>query len=225
MAENLKFVENNGFWNFFNNEAAPKLAHRERTFRKIFEYLDRIEGPISIVETGCARLEGNWAGDGQSTLLFDKYISFRDEESICFTVDINPLSVEACLGLVSSRVHVVEDDSVHFLSELVKKFQNEGQFISFIYLDSFDLDMTYWQPSAIHHLKELVAVRVCMNAKTLLVVDDCPLNANLLPTDNNQMQIIGSPSVGGKGRLVAEYADAVGAKLEFAEYQAGWTGF
>ena len=213
------------FWNFFDNEAAPKLAHRERTFRKIFEYLDQIEGPISIVETGCARLEGNWSGDGQSTVLFDRYISTRDQESVCFTVDISPESVAACSKLVSDRVQVTQDDSVHFLNELSKAFYMQQRCISFVYLDSFDLDMVYWQPSAIHHLKELVAIRNCIDGKTLVVVDDCPLNANLIPTNDGQLGVIGAPSVGGKGRLVAEYAQAVGAKVEFAEYQAGWTGF
>ena len=213
------------FWDFFNNEAAPKLAHRERTFRKIYEYLDQLEGPITIVETGCARLAGNWSGDGQSTVLFDKYISARDEGSICYTVDLSATSVSECLKLVSERVIVKQDDSVHYLHELAKKFKENGQFISFVYLDSFDLDMTYWQPSAIHHLKELVALQTCIDKKTLLVVDDCPLNVNFLPAPNNQIQMIGHPSVGGKGRLVAEYAAAVGAKIEFAEYQAGWTGF
>ncbi len=215
----------NFFWNFFNSEAAPRLAHRERTFRKMFEYLDQLEGSISIVETGCARLAGNWAGDGQSTVLFDKYITARDEHSVCYTVDINPTSVSECLKLVSHRVSVKQDDSVHYLHELAQKFQKNGQCISLVYLDSFDLDMTYWQPSAIHHLKELAALQTCMNKNTLLVVDDCPLHADFLPVAGNQIQMLGSPSVGGKGRLVAEYAEAIGAKLEFAEYQAGWTGF
>jgi hypothetical protein len=218
-------MQTNPFWDFFNNEAAPKLAQRESTFRKIFEYLDQFNGPITIVETGCARLAGNWAGDGQSTVLFDRYINARDEQSICYTVDISPISVEACMNLVSKRVKVTQDDSVHFLNELAKELQQNNQFASLIYLDSFDLDMTYWQPSAIHHLKELVALRLCINAKTLLVVDDCPLNANFLPTGYNQLQIFGHPSIGGKGRLVAEYAQAISAKVEFAEYQAGWTGF
>lgn len=213
------------FWDFFNNEAAPRLAHRERTFRKVFEYLDELDGPITIVETGCARLAGNWAGDGQSTILFDKYISARDENSTCYSVDINPASVSECLKLVSQRVRVTQDDSVHYLYELAKKFQEDRRSISFAYLDSFDLDWTYWQPSAIHHLKELVALQTCINKKTLLVVDDCPLNVNFLPNPSNDIEVIGNPTIGGKGKLVAEYAVAIGAKLEFAEYQAGWTGF
>ena len=217
--------ESNTFWNFFNDEAAPQLAYREKTFRQIFEYLDQIDGPISIIETGCARLAGIWAGDGQSTVMFDKYINARDEQSICYTVDINPASVAECIKLVSPRVKVAQDDSVHYLHELAKVFKNKDQCISMAYLDSFDLDMIYWQPSAIHHLKELLALRPCMNEQTLVVIDDCPLNANFLTSGNNSLQILGNASVGGKGRLVAEYAQAIGAKIVFAEYQAGWTGF
>ena len=218
-------VTKNLFWDFFDNEAAPRLAHRESTFRKVFEYLDQLNGPITIVETGCARLAGNWAGDVQSTILFDKYISARDENSTCYSVDINSASVSECLKLVSQRVKVTQDDSVHYLYELAKKFQEDGRFISLVYLDSFDLDWTYWQPSAIHHLKEFAALQTCINKQTLLVIDDCPLNANFVTVPSNKIQTFGSSSVGGKGRLVAEYAKAIGAKLEFAEYQAGWTGF
>ena len=104
-------------------------------------------------------------------------------------------------------------------------FTSNNKYPSFVYLDSLDLDWAYWQPSAIHHLKELAALNQCLNENTLVVVDDCPLNADFIPTDNGQIQFFNLPIVGGKARLVAEYAQAVGAKLEFAEYQAGWTGF
>ena len=213
------------FWEFFNNEAAPKLLHRENTFRKTFEYLDSLSGPVIIAETGCVRLEGNWSGDGQSTILFDRYVSSRDESSICYTVDINPESVNACRRLVSDRVIVSQDDSVHFLAELVKILREFGKYFSLVYLDSFDLDQIYWQPSAIHHLKELVAIQACIQDQTLLVVDDCPLTGIVLPNKDGILNVHGDLAIGGKGRLIAEYAEAVGAKLEFSGYQAGWTGF
>lgn len=218
-------MRNNEFWKFFDTAAAPKLGIREKTFRKIFEHLDSIEGPLTIIETGCVRLENNWAGDGQSTVLLDKYINYRDKESICYTVDINPASISECKKLVSQRVQVTTDDSVHYLSLLSKKLQKENKFINFAYLDSFDVDMTYWYPSAIHHLKELLALSKCINEKTLVVVDDCPLNGNFVHGEGSQLLTVGSPSVGGKGRLVAEFAAAAGAKVEFTGYQAGWTGF
>jgi hypothetical protein len=216
--------KNSEFWYFFNNEAAPRLALREKTFRRIFEFLDLIDRPITMVETGCAREAGNWAGDGQSTVIFDKYISTRDEESVCYTVDINPTSVSECRKLVSPRIQITQDDSVHYLTGLVGELSRSGKLIDFLYLDSFDLDYTYWYPSAIHHLKELAAVMRCIDENALVVVDDCPQNVNFVPGSGSQVLTLGAASVGGKGKLIAEYAEAAGAKLLFAEYQAGWTG-
>ncbi len=74
-------MRSDAFWNWFNAEAGPRLALREISFRKVFAYLDSINGPLTIVETGCARAQGNWAGDGQSSVLFDKYLECRGEGS------------------------------------------------------------------------------------------------------------------------------------------------
>lgn len=212
------------FWEYFDSVAAPRLAYREITFRKVFEYLDQIQGSIVIVETGCVRSAGNWDGDGQSTLLFDKYISTRDGDSICYTVDISPISVQECKYLVSDRVVVTQDDSVRYLHALSQQLQAENKTINFVYLDSFDLDKVYWQPSAIHHLKELLAIKESINEMTLVVVDDSPMQAHYVSSGVAMINTIETPVIGGKGRLIAEYAQATGAKLEFAEYQAGWTG-
>jgi hypothetical protein len=217
--------ERDAFWTFFDTEASPKLALREKTFRKIFQYLDTFDGPISIIETGCARSENNWEGDGQSTILFDKYISSRDETSECRTVDVSPKAVSLCKKLVSGRVSIHQDNSIHYLSVLSKEFRERKKSVNFVYLDSFDLNWTHWYPSAIHHLKELLAIIRCFDEKTLLVVDDCPLNVNFVYPRENTVVMLDKPKIGGKGRLIAEYATAVGANLEFADYQAGWTGF
>jgi len=128
------------FWDFFDNEASPKLALREKTFRRVFQYLDTFDGPISIIETGCARAENNWEGDGQSTILFDKYIGFRDKKSECHSVDISPKAVTLCQKLVSDRVKVHQDDSVHYLSVVAKSFLEQKRIVNFVYLDSFDLN-------------------------------------------------------------------------------------
>jgi hypothetical protein len=126
--------------------------------------------------------------------------------------------------LVSDRVQVNQDDSVHYLHGLSQRLQDENKTIAFAYLDSFDLDRDYWQPSAIHHLKELLAIKDCINKETLIVVDDCPMQTHYVSDGEGMIKTIGAPSIGGKGRLIAEYAQATGAKLEFSEYQAGWTG-
>ena len=71
---------------------------------------------------------------------------------------------------------------------------------------------------------------------TLVVVDDSPASANITHIDQinkNQekkdWKILSSPSpsptIGGKGFLVHEYASHVGAQLVFSHYQAAWKGF
>jgi hypothetical protein len=109
------------------------------------------------------------------------------------------------------------------LSNLVKEYDANNHKISFLYLDSFDLDMNYWQPSAIHHLKELAIAMRVLTSESLVAVDDCPGTADfILNESNNTLDFVTPPRVGGKGRLVAEFAEAVGAKCLFAQYQAGW---
>ena len=61
------------FWSWFDGIAGPQLAHRTEGFRKVFDHLDRFDRPVGIVETGCVRQQDTWAGDGQSTILFDRY--------------------------------------------------------------------------------------------------------------------------------------------------------
>ena len=217
--------ESTDFWRFFEEIAAPRLALREDTFRKTFQYLDRCSSPITIVETGCVRLAGNWAGDGQSTILFDKYVTFRGDNSKVHSVDINPANVEACRALVSSNVNVAVADSVSHLNALTREFLNQKIKINLLYLDSFDLDATYWFASASHHLKELVSAWRSIDKETLVVVDDCPLYAQLVQNKEGGFNTNGKVLVGGKGRLVAEFAHQIGVEPNFCSYQAGWVGF
>jgi hypothetical protein len=91
------------FWHFFDTEAAPKLMHRADTFRRIFDYLDRLNRPIGIVETGCVRTKDNWLGDGQSTLLFDHYAK-NHAGSLVLSVDIDATATALCKSMVSDHV-------------------------------------------------------------------------------------------------------------------------
>lgn len=213
------------FWNFFNQEIGRKLVLREKTFRAMFEYLDRFARPVTIVETGCTRKGGDWEGDGQSTVLFDRYVSLRDTESVVYSVDVDPASVAEARRLVSDRVKITNDDGVRFLAQLTQRLSAEGKTIDLLYLDSFDVDWIYWQKSAAHHIKELCAAIRVVRKDTLVVVDDCPLEGLFVVNGEQQIQFTRQPLVGGKGRFVAEFAAMAGAKLEFASYQAGWTGF
>ena len=214
------------FWSYFTEEAEPNLANRAISFRKIFEYLDQFETPVTIVETGCLRQLGNFAGDGQSTLLFDKYVTWRGNGSHVYSVDLDPTAVAACKSVVGSNVTVHCGDSVGYLNSLAQGFIDNDTQITLLYLDSYDVDWNYWFPSAAHHLKELAVAQRFINSDTLVVVDDCGLNTTVLMDDAGAAAMLtGHTTIGGKGRLVAELANQLGIQPVFAHYQVGWTGF
>lgn len=214
------------FWSWFEKDAEPNLANRAISFRKIFEYLDEFETPVTIVETGCLRQLGNFAGDGQSTLLFDRYVSWRGDGSHVYSVDLDPAATAACQSVVGSNVTVHTGDSVGYLNSLAQGFIDNQTQITLLYLDSYDVDWNYWFPSAAHHLKELAVAQRFINTDTLVVVDDCGLNTTvLLDNAGTANMLTGHTTIGGKGRLVAELAGQLGIQPVFTHYQVGWTGF
>lgn len=208
------------FWHWFDQQAEPKLGQRAVTFRQMFEYLDSQPVPIVIIETGVARQIDNWIGDGQSTVLFDRYVSGRSTDSHVHAVDISPESVMACRSLVGNQTTLYQQDSVRFLSQLVKESGN--MIPALVYLDSYDLDWNYWFASAAHCAKEFAAIRPMLGPSTLLVVDDSPAVTHIL--SSGDATVIAPGKIAGKGRLVAEYADQIGVSAYFSQYQAGWIG-
>ena len=221
-------MENKKFYNYFDS-IKEKLGIRKISFTKIFEYLDNIPGPIYIVETGCIRKKDSFAGSGQSTLLFDKYVQNREEGSRVYTVDINPNATSLCKTIVSDKVEVNTEDSVQWLSKFMKQLEKERKKVSLFYLDSFDVDWQSPDRSAAHHLKELTAILNYISEKTLVVVDDAPIFVPMKVENNRYFPITEHPApkpfVGGKGYLVNEFANAHGATVYFSSYQTAWTGF
>jgi hypothetical protein len=191
-------MKNELFWAWFDKVAAPKLGHREISFRKVFQHLDGIEGPVTIVETGCVRRADNWGGDGQSTILFDRYASTRPGSAV-HTVDLDAGATATCAALVSSTVTVHTGDSVVVLRALARNLRAKNATIDLLYLDSFDLDAGNPVPSAVHHLKELLSIAHAGNGATLVVVDDSPSNARVIPIAEGQYTAISAPTIGGKG--------------------------
>ena len=157
------------------DEALLKLGKRAISFKKIIKYLDSLPDPIIILETGCLRKVDSFSGDGQSTLIFDKYTQFRGNGSRVFSVDINEQNVNVCKSIVSEKVYLERDDSIRFLSKF-HNLLNKKQKISLLYLDSFDVNWDYPFESSAHHLKELTASMPYINKDTLVVVDDAPIN-------------------------------------------------
>jgi len=211
------------FWKWFDNFAAPKLSIREVSFRKIFQYLDTWEEPVTIVETGCTRIPNNWAGDGQSTILFEHYAQHNHPDAVVHSIDLDPKAVKNCQTMVGERVILHQGDSVAILPLLAKRLNAEKRGIALLYLDSFDLDLKAPTPSAVHHIKELVSIVSAITQKTLVVVDDCGLLCHGLYNESNNIRLYRKPTIGGKGMYIAEYAEQVQAQLLFSHYQSGWT--
>jgi hypothetical protein len=209
------------FWSYFDDVAGPRLAHRAEGFRQIFNYLDRFDRPVGIVETGCVRQQDNWAGDGQSTILFDKYAELHPVSAV-YSVDRDPLAVALCRSLVGERVHVHNGESIAYLKSLADLLPCDLPSIDLLYLDSYDVNFDDPLPSAIHHLKELVAIVPALSAETLVVVDDSPPLLLGIANGVNSFKPIRPPRIGGKGQLIAEYAAQIGAETLFAAYQCGW---
>ena len=168
---------------------------REASFRQMVEFLNGIKNPI-IVETGCARVENNFEGDGLSTLIFDAYVETNGGNF--YSVDISPDSVGfARSKAISEKTKIACEDSVGFLYKFDKK-------IDLLYLDSYDLDPVNPHPSSIHHIYELLAVSKCLKNGTMIVVDD-----NL----DNEI---------GKGKYIADYFEKIGIPMIYSGYQQIW---
>ena len=210
-------------------EIKEKLGIRSTSFMKIFNYLDSQPDPITIVETGCLRIKDNFEGDGQSTLLFDKYIQTRDEKSKVYTVDINPEATKECKKIVSDNVEINTGDSVEYLGNLTQQFIKDKKKVTIFYLDSFDVNWKYHYQSASNNLKEMSAISKIIDENTLIVVDDAPIIAPVQIENNKYIPInklpAPKPYIGGKGFLVHEYAMTCGAEIFFSNYQTAWKGF
>jgi len=196
------------FWDEFN-KVKPTLKNRAVTFTQIFEYLDTLKRPVTIVETGCLRLEGNFAGDGQSTLLFDHYV--QDRGGKVYSVDIDPEHTSVARRLVSGQTDVHTGDSVTRLKQLADADISPD----LVYLDSLDVmeQDPFW--TALHCANEFFAIRPVLRADTLVACDDTPSTFT--------KGVIPVVEFSGKGMFVAAHARAVGADCLFNAWQTGWT--
>jgi len=181
----------------FDRLYAQKLGNRYKTFRKIFELLEaKNKNLYLIVETGCSRIKDNYAGDGMSTVLFDKFINFYNGKLI--SVDINEKHCQLARSLVSEKTEIFCDDSVKFLWGL-----NPESEIDLLYLDSYDINFNDPHLSMLHHLKEFCAIIGKLKKSTIVVVDDNIENA-------------------GKGKYIEDFMTNLGYKKIINDYQIGW---
>jgi len=210
------------FWSYFNNYACPRLAHRADTFRYAFEHLSQLKRPVCIIETGCVRNAETWAGEGQSTVLFDRFSEYN-QGSIIHSVDISPDSTSMCKAIVSGNVQVHTMDSVYFLRRKCAELIHPIKHIDLLYLDSFDVDFDEPHESAMHHMKELLAATPMISPSTLILIDDSPSSASFF-MENGFMKLASNSKISGKGKYVAAYMESIANKPVIQSYQAAWLG-
>jgi len=196
--EGLAFLE------LFEQVLAPRLDRRADTFRTTYRHLlaHRPQN-ITVLETGCLRSAGNWAGDGQSTLQFE-YLVRRCGGHVV-SVDYSPLSV-AVAHYLCPAVHFVLSDSVSYLRFLSD--QAPCLRVDLLYLDSMDIDLDHPLRSAEHHLRELSAAWPLLRPGSLVLIDDhdCPTDAGRV----------------SKSTLANEWLERHGAAKIAEGYQIVW---
>jgi glycosyltransferase involved in cell wall biosynthesis len=211
------------FLELFDRNYKPKIGVRANTFRQIFEYLEsRQKSSYTIVETGCARVKDNWAGDGQSTVMFDHFVNHYDGR--VFSVDINRESCESLQTRVTPKTQIACSDSVPFLWKLSQQGDLD---IDLLYLDSYDVDWQNPHPSCLHHMKELCAIMPLLKPGTLVVVDDSVKAIGVLPNPPKEDGTMGfTPikdlGVMGKGTYVDNFFRNIGCQRVIDGYQSGW---
>lgn len=181
-------------------EIVDKTGKRAESFALMLNSLATVPSPL-IIETGCARQEDNFTGDGMSTLLFDTYIGERGEGEF-LSVDISQENVNFANSVVKNSV-VHCSDSVAFLYNVAKYCKDTNRFVDLLYLDSFDFDPGNPHPSSLHHIFELTAIMPALRPGTVIAVDD--------NFDNI-----------GKGGYVKEFMDLLGKERVYSGYQWVW---
>lgn len=196
----------------FYNEVRDRLGHRINGFDYIFQYFVDVDCPV-IVETGCARKMDNYEGDGQSSLLFDKFIKQYGGEF--HTIDISEESTDYCKKVMTcNRSHVYTNDSIAQLKTLNHQFQQENKKIDLLYLDSFDAPRDNQEElfqSSLHHLYELLTISPSLKEGCIIGVDD-----NWTEEKDGQHYIM------GKGQFIFDYMKKSGRPLVQEGYQLFW---
>lgn len=173
---------------------SDKLTKRANAFDIITSKLEGLQRPVTIVETGCSRYENSWEGDGNSTIIWDKFVNYFGGQ--VYSVDIDPNSTAHAKLLVSDKTNVITSDSIEWLKLVDLK-------VDLLYLDSYDIDWNNPDPSMRHHEKELNASLHLLSPGSIVAVDD-----NL-------------PHV-GKGYIVESVALSLGWKPIVDEYIKAW---
>jgi cephalosporin hydroxylase len=159
------------------------------------------ESPSLIIETGMSAWGTN------SSLLFDDYVCRYG--GTFYTVDIRLRPLMELRSAVSHQTRLSCNDSVRFLQKWVRS--NPGRRANLVYLDSFDLNPRLPYESALHGIREFLAIRPALGKGSLLLVDDTPINPEACPPEWRQEAESFLKEEGvmpGKGMLIVPYLDS-----------------
>jgi len=138
----------------------------------------------------------DFAKDGCSTLLFDRYVQYM--EGVVYSVDASEKAVTYARQFVSERTVVAQHDSLRFLRSLML-----GR-IDLLYLDSLDYIEGNHRVAEEWHLFELTAAFKWLRSGSVVMVDD------------------NYPDGSGKGALVRKFFTAYGLQPAYVGRQFGW---
>lgn len=178
----------------------PKMGARASSFRAVLREAS-YQGVSAIVETGSVRQADNWAGDGQSSIIWGDYA--KCVGGTFTTIDLDTEATEMARKLVPFASCVCGDS----VSEILKKPDP----IDLLYLDSYDVDMsslTSMHAAALHGMFELTAAIPRLHPKSIVFVDDSPIAQD--------------GTILGKGLYVAQYFKQLGILPFVTGYQSAW---
>jgi SAM-dependent methyltransferase len=143
---------------------------RLKFINKVYHYFVSLNRSINILETGCGHY-GDCKKFASMTYIFADIINNLKGGSL-LTVDINENNLNKCRELTKNFSHIIDyklGDSVDVLQNLNDNYINS---LDLIILDSYDLHLFDPNPSAIHHLRELLALYNRLNKNCLIAIDD-----------------------------------------------------
>jgi hypothetical protein len=167
---------------------------------------------FNFVETGCS------AHGTKSTLLWDKFVNFYDGSVV--SVDLNKAAVDEANASTSNKTDVIHSNSLDYLPKI-------NNMIDFLYLDSYDVDFLNPSPSAEHHLAEFNKIKHLLHKNSIVLIDDTPLTPEWLDDGKNcpiytKLKGQFKPNMAGKGSLVNQELDKMGATKILHQYQTLW---
>lgn len=190
-------IYSTSFMDFWLNSVYDKLSKRANSFDIITSRLEQLKRPVVIIETGCSRYQDSWEGDGNSTVIWDKFVNHCG--GAVYSVDIDSNATDHAKKLVSAKTSIITADSISWLKGLTTLRQS----VDLLYLDSYDIDWNNPEPSMKHHAMELNASLHLLQPGTIVAVDD------------------NFPNV-GKGYIVESVANALGWTNILNEYIKAW---